>query len=134
MQVTVSESSGEIPVTIIQAEGIFDSSSVEEFMEPAQAAMDAGATNILIDLTDISFMSSIGIRIINALYYQLHPRESKEQDKEIAQKVREGKYKAAHIKLLCPSENVRRVLEMAAIDQYIEVFDDRERALIAFTT
>lgn len=134
MHVTVSEIGGDVPVTIIRAEGIFDSSSVEEFMEPAQAAVDAGANKILIDLTDVSFMSSIGIRIINALYYQLHPRDSKEQDKEIAQKVREGNYKAPHLKLLCPSERVVRVLEMAAIDQYIEIFDDREKAITAFTT
>jgi anti-anti-sigma factor len=134
MDVTVSKTRGDVPVTVIKAEGIFDSTSVEEFMAPAEAAIEHGANNILIDLSEISFMSSIGIRIINALYYRLHPRESQEQDKEIARLVREGSYKAPHLKLLCPSENVVRVLEMAAVDQYIEIFDDRDRALSAFTT
>jgi len=133
MEIEIMQVQGEIPVTVVRAAGVFDSSSVEQFMEPAQEAIDEGAENLLIDLSGISFMSSIGIRILNALYFQLHPKGSPDQDKEIAEKIRSGEYKAPHLKLLCPVENVAKVLRMAGMDQYIEIFTDQQDALAAFS-
>ena len=132
MEITITQAQGEVPVTIVRAEGIFDSSSVERFMEPTQGAIDGGAENLLVDLSGISFMSSIGIRILNALYFQLHPRESQEKDAEIADLIHSGEYKAPHLKLICPTERVSRVLMMAGMDQYIEIFEQEAQAVAAF--
>lgn len=132
MEITISQAQGEVPVTIVRAEGIFDSSSVERFMEPTQGAIDGGAENLLVDLSGISFMSSIGIRILNALYFQLHPRESQEKEAEISARIHSGEYRAPHLKLLCPSENVAKVLKMAGMDQYIEIFEEEAQAVDAF--
>lgn len=132
MEIIISQSTTDVPVTIVRAEGVFDASSVERFMEPTQAAVDDGAYNLLIDLTKVSFMSSIGIRIITALYYQLHPKESEEQAEEIGRLIKEGTYEAPHLKILSPVENVCKVLQMAGVDRYITIYDQEEQALSAF--
>jgi len=132
MEITISQAQGDVPVTIVRAEGTFDSNAVERFMEPTQGAIDGGAENLLVDLSGVSFMSSIGIRILNALYFQLHPRESKEKDAEISALIHSGEYKAPHLKLICPTERVSKVLKMAGMDQYIEIFKEEAEAVAAF--
>ena len=133
MEIYVSQSTTGIPVTIIRAEGVFDANSVEQFMEPTQSAIDNGAQNLLLDLTKISFMSSIGIRIINAIYYQLHPRQSDEHSKEISMQIKKGTYQAPHLRILSPADNVCKVLKMAGVDRYIAIYDQEEDALAAFS-
>jgi anti-anti-sigma factor len=132
MEITISQSTMKVPVTIVRAEGVFDANSVEQFMEPTRDAIDGGAYNILIDLSKVSFMSSIGIRIINVLYYQLHPKGTEEQEKAVADSIKAGTYQAQHLKILSPSENVYKVLIMAGIDRYIGIFEQEEGALLAF--
>jgi len=132
MDVTLTSYDGPPKVTIIRAAGIFDASATEDFMVPTRKAIESGTENILLDLCEVSFMSSIGIRVINAIYFELHPRESKQKDKEIALKVRDGNYKAPHLKILSPQQNVVKVMKMVGIDQYIEIFEDEDQALAAF--
>lgn len=65
---------------IIQAEGVFDSTAVEEFIESAPDAIDNCTVKTLFHLCGISYMSSIRISSIDAINFELHPRESKRED------------------------------------------------------
>lgn len=134
MQVTLTKYDGPPPVTIIRADGVFDATSTEDFMVPTQSAIKSGVRDMLLDLSKVSYMSSIGIGIINALYYELHPYVSKDRDKEVAQGVRDGTYKAPHLKILCPPDRVYKVMCMAGIDQYIQIYDDEDLALQSFSS
>ena len=132
MDVKFTTNPGPPEVTIIRTAGVFDASATEAVMEPYQNSIKGKTDRILFDLCDVSFMSSIGIRIINVLYYDLHPRGSETQQQERADQIRSGEYKAPYLKILCPRENVKRVLTMAGINEYIEIFDDETAALQSF--
>lgn len=106
MQVSISEFTQPERVTIIHAAGVFDASATETIMETYENKIKGQCDNIIFDLCNVSFMSSIGIRLINILYYDLHPRGSEEEQKKISERIRNGNYKAPHLKILCPSENV----------------------------
>jgi len=80
----------------------------------------------------VSFMSSIGIRIINFFYYQLHPKGTEEQEKAVADRIKAATCQAQHLKILSLSEKVCKVLIMADIDRYIGIFEQEEDALLAF--
>lgn len=134
MQVSISEFTQPERVTIIHAAGVFDASATETIMETYENKVKGQCDNIIFDLCNVSFMSSIGIRIINILYYDLHPRGSEEEQKKISERIRNGKYKAPHLKILCPSENVQKVMRMAGINEYISIFDSEQEALNSFTS
>jgi len=134
MQVRISEFTQPEEVTVIHAAGVFDASATETIMETYENKIKGQCGNVIFDLCDVSFMSSIGIRIINILYYDLHPRGSEDAQKVISEQIRNGNYKAPHLKILCPSENVQKVIRMAGIDAYISIFDSEKEALNSFTT
>lgn len=134
MQVSISEFTQPERVTIIHAAGVFDASATETIMETYENKVKGQCDNIIFDLCNVSFMSSIGIRIINILYYDLHPRGSEEEQKKISEQIRNGNYKAPHLKILCPSENVQKVMRMAGINEYISIFDSEQEALNSFTS
>ena len=62
MDVTVSQAQGRVPVTIFHITGaVTDNRDLEA---RAQAAYDGGARNILLDLTEVPYMATAGLRAL----------------------------------------------------------------------
>lgn len=106
--------------------------SVDQFESAASEAIKNGASNLLIDLTDVQFMSSAGIRSINSLYYRLHPKVSDESEKLIHQEIRKGTYEAPHLKLLNPQKRILDSIKMVGLDMYLGIYSDEFEAIAAF--
>lgn len=134
MQVEIDEYTLPPKISVIRASGVFDATATESIMELYESKVKGHSQNILVDLCGVSFMSSIGIRIINILYYDLHPRGSEAEQKLISEQIRSGKYKAPHLKILCPTDSVQKVMNMAGIDQFIGIYDTEQEALNSFTS
>ena len=60
MNVMVSQAQGRVEVTILQPHGDLDAASYTELIAAAQDAHQAGASDILLDLSDTPYMSSSG--------------------------------------------------------------------------
>jgi len=75
----------------------------------------------LLDLTDLQFISSAGLRSLHTLFYDLHPEGSEEFQRILNEGVREGTYKAPHLKLLNPGSRVREFLEMSGVEMYMTI-------------
>jgi anti-anti-sigma regulatory factor len=96
--------------------------------------MKEGARYMVIDLANVPYVSSAGLRAIYTIFKDLrafHPEEdlSEEQMEKAAML---GTYKSPHLKLLNLSDAVRGVFQMGGFDRYIESFTDREKALASF--
>jgi len=131
MEIIISKAQGRVPVTIIQLKGEFDYLSVDDFDAEAKKVVESGARDILIDLSGVTFMSSVGMRAIHLLYDQVHDVEPGEK-KAVYKGVMAGTYKAPHLKLLSPTNRVLESLKLIGLDLYIDIFDNKQEALAAF--
>ena len=115
LDISVSEEKG---VSVLRLKGPVDANTQKALETKADEVIQGGATNMVLDLQDVSFMGSAGLRALHV----------------ISGMFGEGDQSArfAHIKLLNPSDEVRRVLKTLGFDQYIEVFDDLDDAISAF--
>lgn len=132
MEITTTVANGKVPVTILRLNGNFDANTADDFNAAANKAMQAGAADILVDMTDVPFMSSAGMRSLHWLYTTLHPAASEDEKKQVFAAISAGVYQAPHLKLLHPSPRVVEVLKVAGMDMYIASFKDEHAAIAAF--
>lgn len=57
-------------ITVIEASGNIDSKTAPEFERTAIAAIQ-GQSNVIIDLTNVEFLSSAGLRVLLMIYRQV---------------------------------------------------------------
>ena len=67
MEITTSQIQGRVPVTVLRVQGTVDSSTFQDFTNIMRTAIDGGAEFLLLDLTEVPFMSSAGIRSLNEI-------------------------------------------------------------------
>ena len=134
MDIKISTEQARVPVTILHVEGDIDSSTYNDFFSQAEKLINEGAHYMIIDLANVPYVSSAGLRAIYTIFKDLrtvHPEEnlSEEQMEKAAMM---GTYKSPHLKLLNLSDGVHGVFQMGGFDRYIEIFTDREKALASF--
>ena len=132
MEISYSTVQARVPITIMRLRGALDSSSAGYFMDQACQEIDRGAKNILLDFSEVPFMSSVGIRSLSAIYDWLHPVKCGADQKAVTQAVHDGSYHAPHLKILNPNERVIHAIQMVALDRYLQMFSDEHEALAAF--
>jgi hypothetical protein len=121
-----------VPINIMRMRGVLDSSSAGYLMDQACQIIDHGAKDILLDFTDVPFMSSVGIRALSAIYDWLHPVKCGADQKAVTQAVHDGSYHAPHLKLLNPNERIIHAIQMVALDRYLQIFTNEAEAIAAF--
>lgn len=129
MQIEITQETGAVPVTVLKLKG--DLASEEPLESVAQEAFDRGARNMLIDLSDVPYISSAGLRALHRIYTMLRdadPTDSAEATHGIAR----GTYTAPHLKLYKPSKNASKALHVAGYDMFLESYDNYRAAISAF--
>lgn len=132
MDVTVTTEKGRVPVTVVHVKGNIDSASYESFLDQAQKTIDGGARHLLIDLTNVPFVSSAGLRALNILLNRLRSLTPDVSDEEMRKGINDGTYKSPHLKLLNPSKVTKTTLEGSGFSMFIDSFDDLGKAVAAF--
>jgi anti-anti-sigma factor len=124
MEITTSQLQGRVPVTVFHVQGVVDSSTYQEFTERMRQAVENGAEYLLLDLAEVYFMSSAGIRSLNEI--SLYLRKKFPQEKA-------GKgSRSKHLKLLNPRERVLDVLKMSGVGMFFETHSNLEKAVASF--
>ena len=134
MNIKISTAQARVPVTILHVEGDIDSSTYNDFLSQAQKLIKEGTRYMMIDLAQVPYVSSAGLRSIYTIVHDLravHPEENLSEE-QMDKAVRMGTYNSPHLKLLNLSTGVNGVFQMGGFDRYIETFTDREKALASF--
>ena len=79
----VTTENGRVPVTVITITGNIDTSSFEGFLSKAEELIQGGARYILVDLSNAPYMSSAGLRVMNAMFNRLRSSYSDMTEKEV---------------------------------------------------
>lgn len=132
MDIVVWQEQGRVPVTVLHVRGELNVNSYEQLQAEARKAFDAGARDMILDLTEVPYISSAGLRGIHAIFTMLRTAAAGESDEAVSKGLRDGTYKSPHLKLLSPSEHVMEVLHTSGFDMYLEVFSDLPQAVASF--
>ena len=61
MEISITQAKGKVPVSIIKIKGDLDASSYLDLVGAAQKLYESGSKDLLLDLTDLTFISSAGL-------------------------------------------------------------------------
>jgi len=134
MDINVSKVQANSPINVMRLDGNLDSISAVQFDNKLAELIKGGCCDLIIDLSDVKFLSSAGIRSINEAFYALHPYDKQEFKEKISPGIRKGTYTAPHLKLVNPSKQVRKTLTIVGIDMYIEIYDTEKDAINSFVS
>jgi hypothetical protein len=129
MELTTSQASGRFPITIFHLKG--DLMDEEPLYGEAAGAVTNGSRHILLDLSNVPYISSAGLRAIHQIF-QLLLEEGDEDREAMKRGIVAGTYSSPHLKLLNPSKNAAKALSLAGYDMFLEIHKDRQTAVNSF--
>ncbi len=132
MDIQVSQQAGRVPVTIIRVKGSVDASTYEAFQVAGEKVFHDGARNVLIDLRDVSYISSAGFRAISQIFKLLRDELPPGDAAKMNQGLRDGSYKSPNLKLCGPNGRVVEALRLAGFDTFLEVYQGFDEAVASF--
>lgn len=136
MDIIVSKEKGREPITVLKVVGQLDGQSYQQLVDVAREQYDAGTKNFLLDLADLTYISSAGLVSLHtiALIVQGEALPDSEQGwntlKSMDRTRESGKQK--NIKLLNPQDQVISVLEMVGFSSLFDVFTDKQAAIDSY--
>lgn len=130
MDVTVSQAQGRVPVTIFHVAGAVTTN--QELEARAKAAYEGGARNILLDLAEVPYMATAGLRALHAIFTLLRADTPEESDANTKAGIAAGTFVSPHLKLLNPNAYVLEVLKVAGYDMFLEIHRDVNQAVASF--
>ena len=106
MEIKVAKENARVPLEIMHISGKIDSLTYQVFQAKAEEMIDNGTRYILVDLSDVEFISSAGLRALHNIFNKLRSLHQDVNDDELRNKMTAGKYKSPYIKVSNPSSQV----------------------------
>ena len=134
MQITVSQEQGN--VAILQIAGHLDGQSYQDLIMKAQEIIVGGAKNILLDMSDLTYISSAGLVSLHTISMLLRGEKTPDPEQgwsalKSMDRTRDGGVQK-NLKLLNPPSQVVNVLDMVGCSEFFEIFTDKQKALESF--
>lgn len=135
MEIILSQENGKVPVSVVRIKGDLDASSYIDLVNTAQQLYDEGARYLLLDLTDLAFISSAGLaslHLITKIFRgeRSDPKQGWATFKDVDRERGSGLQK--NVKLLKPSPDVDKVLDTVGFKQFFEIYMDLDEAVQSF--
>ena len=137
MAISVSQKQGRVPVTVIGLSGRLDGQNFQQLITKGQELYDAGTRDILLDLTDLTYVSSAGMVAFHNLAILLrgdtppNPDQGWGAYRSMGRGAIEGGLQE-HFKLFNPQPEVDHILDMVGFNTIFEIFTDIDKAINSF--
>ena len=136
MNISVSQVQGKVPVTVIKVDGQLDGQTYQDVIIKAREAYAAGWRDFLIDMSDLTYISSAGLVALHSVALLARGEQLPDTESGWSAYRSMGRSKEAglqqHVKLLNPRDEVRNVLDMVGFVSVFEVFNDLDEAIKSF--
>ena len=138
MKIEVEQITGETPVTIMKLQGELDAASYNDVIDKAKELHQDGMRHLLLDLGEMSFMSSSGLVALHSIAMLLRDSGSGQDTgwgamQPVASTGEVGAGFEAACKLLNPQPRVEKTLNITGFSKILETFTDRDEAIASFT-
>ena len=127
-ELSINKAQGKIPVTVLHLKGQLDGSTENQLMEQARQVHEEGSNNLLLDLSELSMLTSAGLRAIQNIFRLFTPQ----QDKELIRRHGEEPYKSPYFKLVCPNPEIYYILNISGFLQNLLIYNDMDEAVHSF--
>jgi anti-anti-sigma regulatory factor len=136
LDIVTSVEQGKVAVMILRPQGRVDGQNYQELISKAADVYQSGARDILLDMSEVPYISSAGVMALQSIALLLDGAPLPNIDnawrmlKKTSMAPRAGAEK--HLKLLHVQPEVRYVLDILGMTAHLDLFDDRQAALNAF--
>ena len=136
MNISVSQAPGRVPVTVIKLDGQLDGQNFQELIAKAQELYSTGTRDFLLDLSDLTYISSAGLVALHSVALMARGEELPDLEGGWSAYRSMGRTSEAgvqrHVKLLNPRSEIMGVLDMVGFSHVFEIYTDREDAIKSF--
>lgn len=119
LHIAVATESAKVPVSVLFLKGQLDASTQPVLEAKAGEAIDGGAKGLLLDMSEVTYMGSAGLRAMLAIANKLNAGEAVTR-------------RFANLRLLKPSADVRKVLKTLGFEYEMQIFDSLDQAVASF--
>ncbi len=136
MNISVSQEQGRVPVTVMKLDGQLDGQNYQELIDKAGAIYAGGARDFLLDLGDLTYISSAGLVALHSIALLARGEPMPDTDdgwsaiRAVGSAGSSGMQK--HVKLLNPREEIKSVLDMVGFSSAFEIHSDVKTAVQSF--
>ena len=136
MNMSVSQVQGKVPVTVIKIDGQMDGQNYHELIAKAQELHQAGTRDFLLDLSDLTYISSAGLVALHSIVLLARGEELPDMEggwsayRSMGRSSEGGLQK--HVKLLNPRSEIMGVLDMVGFNNIFEIYTDLDEAVKTF--
>ena len=136
MEITVSQEQGRISISVIKVSGQLDGQTYESLIAKAREVVEGGTRNILLDLSDLTYISSAGLVSLHTIALMTRGEELPDPQQgwsalKSMDRSRDGGMQK-NLKLLNPRPEVTSVLDMVGFSAFFEMFTDKQKAIDSF--
>jgi anti-anti-sigma factor len=131
MEISISIEQAQEPIAVMHLTGDLDASNFLNVVTKAQEIYQKPARNLIIDLSEVPYISSAGLVAIHkiALLYSGVPQQVEQNTRP---DFTHSSTARKHVKLLSPQPAVNQILETTGLKLFFKVFDNLESALQSF--
>ena len=136
MEIAISQEQGRVAVSVISVAGHLDGQTYQGLIAKAREIVEGGAQNILLDLSDLTYISSAGLVSLHTIALMTRGEELPDPEQgwstlKSMDRTRDGGLQK-HLKLLNPRPEITKVLEMVGFSAFFETFTDKKTAIDSF--
>lgn len=136
MNISVSQVQGKVPVTVVKVDGQLDGQTYQDLINKARESYKAGWRDFLVDMSDLTYVSSAGLVALHSMALLLKGEELPDTESGWSAYRSMGRSKEAgmqeHMKLLNPRAEVQSVLDMVGFSSVFQIFTDFDQAVNSF--
>jgi anti-anti-sigma factor len=136
MDISVSQTQGNVPVTVLKLAGQLDGQNYQDLITKAQELHKAGARDFVLDLSDLTYISSAGLVALHSIALLVKGEDLPDTEHGWAAYRSLGRTSAAglqdHVKLVNPREEVKSVLHMVGFTNVFAIFSELDEAVKSF--
>ncbi len=136
MEIKISQIKSPANVTLLQVTGKLDGSNYLDLIEEARRVYMDGARDLLIDMSQLTYMSSAGIAALHkaALLFRGMPVLEDESGWAAYHAMDRDRDSGVqhHVKLLSPQPEVAKILDISGFKGLFEIHSDLNQAVASF--
>jgi len=128
LTITKSQIQGTGSVMILHLIGQLDGSTENQLLDQARQVHEDGATHLLIDLSEVTMLTSAGLRAIQNTLKLFTPQS----DIDLMHQHTGEPYKSPYFKMVCPNPQIYYVLNIAGFLHNIPIYSEMDEAIGSF--
>ena len=128
---TETRNDGRVPVAVIYVQGKIDTHTFSDLEEVGRSLYEQGSRRMVLDLTEVRYINSAGLRAIHTIYNLLRSDFPDEADEMLRKRIGDN-VRSRLLKLVGPSQNVRELFTTSGYDRFLEVHENLDSAIQSF--